>query len=279
MASRRPASTYPHAGARPRGRTPSPNGSCRRSSRRPEVRSGGRRGGAAVRRGVQTRGLYGICMLSNFWQWSGGFAQFIAWADGGPIPFSPPMPTAAGSLPDVRTAASTRTPRRWSSTRLHRVPRPALKKDPMVIWELANEPCGLTRSGFSRLDPPDGAADQVPGAFAALHHRQRGADRHAWYAGVDPVKDHAEPGDRLHLLSHVGRELGLGPRRSLPTGYPKALDLAKKYVNRHAELAASSASRSCWKSSAFRATAAASIRPRRRPSATGTFRRSTRWFR
>ena len=59
------------------------------------------------------------------------------------------------------------------------------------------------------------------------------------YAGVDPVKDHAERGDRLHLLSHVGGELGLGPQddRSRP-GYPKALDLAKKYVNKHAELAA-----------------------------------------
>src|SRR5580692_10172302 len=44
---------------------------------------------------LQRRGLYGIYMLSNFWQWSGGFAQYVAWTDGGPIPYPPPMPNGS----------------------------------------------------------------------------------------------------------------------------------------------------------------------------------------
>jgi len=47
-----------------------------------------------------------------------------------------------------------------------------------------------------------------------------------------------EPGDRLHLLSQWAENWNWVHGDSLPTGYPKALDLAKKYVNRHAELAA-----------------------------------------
>ena len=83
----------PHDGAPPRGPTPSRSGSSRRSSRRPG--STIRPASAGVLRfaeELQKRGLYGIYMLSNFWQWSGGFAQYVSWAGGGPIPYPPPAP-------------------------------------------------------------------------------------------------------------------------------------------------------------------------------------------
>ena len=35
-------------------------------------------------------------MLNNFWQWSGGFAQYLSWTGAGPIPYPPPTRTAAG---------------------------------------------------------------------------------------------------------------------------------------------------------------------------------------
>ena len=41
---------------------------------------------------LQKRGLYAIYMLNNFWQWSGGFAQYLSWAGAGPIPYPPPTP-------------------------------------------------------------------------------------------------------------------------------------------------------------------------------------------
>ncbi len=66
---------------------------------------------------LQTRGLYGIYMLSNFWQWSGGFAQYVAWAGrrADPVPAAD-AERQLGSLPEVQRAPSTRTPGRWSST-------------------------------------------------------------------------------------------------------------------------------------------------------------------
>ena len=73
---------------------------------------------------LQRRGLYGIYTLNNFWQWSGGFAQYIAWTGGGPIPYPPPA--AGGSWDrfqksngtfyknDKAMARSTTTSSSWS---------------------------------------------------------------------------------------------------------------------------------------------------------------------
>lgn len=33
------------------------------------------------------RGLRAVCVLNNFWQWSGGMAQYVSWHEGTPIPY------------------------------------------------------------------------------------------------------------------------------------------------------------------------------------------------
>ena len=229
---------------------------------------------------LQTRGLYGIYMLSNFWQWSGGFAQYVAWADGGPIPYPPPMPNGSWDRFQRFTSGFYKNARAMELYDNYvKFLVPQLKTNPTVIWELANEPRGLTNTrAFHDWIDKDGAAHQVAGAVAALHHRQRGADRDALVCGRRSGQGSPERGDRLRLLSHVGGELGLGPRRFAPQGLSQGARAGEEVRQPGTpSWRPSSASRCCWKSSASRATAAASIRRRRRPSATGTFRRSTRW--
>ena len=38
------------------------------------------------------RDMTAVLMLGNMWPWSGGFAQYVSWAGGGPIPYMPPEP-------------------------------------------------------------------------------------------------------------------------------------------------------------------------------------------
>jgi mannan endo-1,4-beta-mannosidase len=94
---------------------------------------------------MQKRGLLGIYQLSNFWQWSGGFAQYVAWAGGGPIPYPPPAP--GGSWDRYQNFAGSFY-KNAKAVELYdafiKFIVPQLKSNPTVIWELCNEPRGMT---------------------------------------------------------------------------------------------------------------------------------------
>ena len=94
---------------------------------------------------LHERRLYGIFMLSNFWQWSGGFAQLVSWAGGGAIPYPPPAP---GGSWDRFQSFSGSFYKNAQAVELYdsyvRFIVPQLKSNPTVIWELANEPRGMT---------------------------------------------------------------------------------------------------------------------------------------
>ena len=232
---------------------------------------------------LKMRGLYGIFMLSNFWPWSGGMAQLLAWAGEGPIPYPPPHAARKlGSLPALRGQLLQEREgqgdlrgvrqRTWS---------PSSTSNPSVIWELANEPRGMTSiAAYRQWIDASAAPDQVAGARPAGHDRERRPDRLA-----DVRRDGRGPGsrerrDRLHLLPHVGAELGLGAQRQppedVPAGPGAGQEIRRDGTRRWPQR---SASRFSSRSSGSRATgAAATWRPRPR-SATATSRRSTAWSR
>ena len=84
----------------------------------------------------------------------------------------------AGIASRSSSAASTRTRRprpRYNAFIRYLVPK--LAGNPMVIWELANEPRGMNSiADVPQVDRRHRAPDQVAGAGAAGDHRQRGAD-------------------------------------------------------------------------------------------------------
>ena len=54
---------------------------------------------------LQKRKLYAILIMNNFWHWSGGMAQYMAWAGEGPIPYPPPQPGGSWDhVPEARRA-------------------------------------------------------------------------------------------------------------------------------------------------------------------------------
>ena len=98
------------------------------------------------------RDMRGILYLSNFWQWSGGFAQFVRWATGQTIPDPDKPVVGAGDWHDFMqfSAKFYQTPEavalyRDYITRLiqrrNTVNGRIYRDDPAIMtWELANEP-------------------------------------------------------------------------------------------------------------------------------------------
>ena len=188
---------------------------------------------------MKTRGMYGIYTLNNFWQWSGGFAQYLAWAGAGAIPYPPPTP--GGSWDRFQRFAGTvyTTARAVEAFNAYiRFLVPQLKANPTVIWELANEPRGMTSIPKYR-DWIDATARLIKSLAPAqlVTTGSEGQTATPTYAGLDVVKDHQSPAIDFICFHMWAENWNWIHGESIPAGYPRALELAKKYVRAHADAA------------------------------------------
>jgi mannan endo-1,4-beta-mannosidase len=105
---------------------------------------------------MNERDLRAVMCLTNFWQWSGGMAQYVSWNGGGPIPYPPPEPggdwntyqdyasdfySNEGAMDDLRNHIAFLIDREnpYTGTRYG--------EDPTIMaWELANEPRGFNNN-------------------------------------------------------------------------------------------------------------------------------------
>jgi mannan endo-1,4-beta-mannosidase len=98
------------------------------------------------------RDMRGILFLSNYWQWSGSFAQYVCWVTGQAIP-DPDKPVLAHgdwrgfmefSATFYQTPAAIKLYREYVTQLIHRrnsVNGRVYRDDPAIMtWELANEP-------------------------------------------------------------------------------------------------------------------------------------------
>ena len=189
---------------------------------------------------LKRRGVYGIFMLNNFWQWSGGFAQYLAWAGQGTIPYPPPHPGGswdrfqkyAGSF--YKNAAA-----KAGYDAFIRYLVPQLNKNPVVIWELANEPRGMTNISAYHAWIDDSARlikSLAPGQLVTTG--SEGQTASPTYAGMDVVKDHQSAAIDFICFHMWAMNWGWVKKETLEQNYPKALERAKKYVADHAAAAA-----------------------------------------
>jgi mannan endo-1,4-beta-mannosidase len=92
--------------------------------------------------GLRKRRMKAVVVLNNFWPWSGGMAQYLAWAGKGPIPYPPPAGGGSWSGFEKWAAAfysDEKATALFSSFVKFVVPR--YKDEPAIMaWELANEP-------------------------------------------------------------------------------------------------------------------------------------------
>ncbi len=98
------------------------------------------------------RQMKAVVVLTNFWPWSGGFAQYVRWFGGGPIPYPPPA--EGGSWRTFQNYAgefylNTGARQTFQKivdqvvSRTNTVTREKYINDPSIMaWELCNEPRG-----------------------------------------------------------------------------------------------------------------------------------------
>ncbi|HXI69643.1 MAG TPA: mannanase [Verrucomicrobiae bacterium] len=108
----------------------------------------------------------GILFLSNYWQWSGSFAQYVRWVTGETIP-DPDQPAMAKgdwhafmefSARFYNTPAAVELYRDYTSRLIHRrntVNGRIYREDPAIMtWELANEPRPCADDRTAEKDVP-----------------------------------------------------------------------------------------------------------------------------
>jgi mannan endo-1,4-beta-mannosidase len=96
------------------------------------------------------REMKAILYLGNFWHWSGGFAQYINWATGDPIPYPPPAEEGDWQAFEDYAARFYKNKKAKSYyydamelivERRNRINGRLYKSDPTIMaWQLCNEP-------------------------------------------------------------------------------------------------------------------------------------------
>ena len=112
------------------------------------------------------RDMRGVLFLSNYWQWSGSFAQYVRWVTGEPIP-DPDRPVMARgdwhafmqfSARFYQTPRAVALYRDYVTRLIHRrntVNGRIYRDDPTIMtWELANEPRPCADDGSATRDVP-----------------------------------------------------------------------------------------------------------------------------
>jgi mannan endo-1,4-beta-mannosidase len=189
---------------------------------------------------LERRKLQAILIMNNFWQWSGGMAQYMAWAGEGPIPYPPPRPGGSWDAYQRHTAQFYESQKSKDAFRAFlSFMVPKLRSSPAVIWELCNEPRGMNNVGLYRawIDETAGLIKSLaPGQLVTTG--SEGQTASPVYAGLDTVKDH-ESSHIDFVTAHMwAQNWGWVKPEHLDTGFSKAVELAKKYINDHAVRAA-----------------------------------------
>jgi len=189
---------------------------------------------------LERRKLFAIVIMNNFWHWSGGMAQYLAWAGEGPVPYPPPHPGGSWDRYQKHTAkfySSDKAKQLYADFLRFLVPQ--LKSSPAVIWELANEPRGI-----DNLRPFHSWIDETAGLIKTLAPSQlvttgsEGQTASPLYSGTDVVRDHESPNIDFITFHLWAQNWGWIRAENLERGLPRALELAKRYVNDHAARAA-----------------------------------------
>ena len=189
---------------------------------------------------LKRRGMFGIFTMNDFWQWSGGFGQYLAWAGQGAIPYPPPAPNGSWGQFQLYCGSFYKNSKAVEGYRAFlQFIVPKLKDNPMVIWELANEPRGMRNIGAYR-DWIDSTAKLIkslaPGQLVTTG--SEGMTQTPSYAGLDVVKDHESSAIDFICFHMWAANWGWVHKGSLEREFPKALNFAKKYVDDHAQRAA-----------------------------------------
>ena len=190
---------------------------------------------------MSKRDMVAVMCLNNFWNWSGGMAQYLVWAGAADkIPYPPPaeggdwgkyQTFTAGFFSNEKAMKMFDDHIRFIISRKNSISGTLYRDDPVIMsWELANEPRGVenrdaflkwvnnTSTLIRQLDPnhliTTGSEGNTSGAGA----------------GTDVFADHNFPNiDYATIHLWVQNWMFYDPKKADST-YPIALNFAQGYI-------------------------------------------------
>ena len=127
------------------------------------------------------RDMKAVLYLNNFWQWSGGMSQYVAWATGEPLADPDESGDWSGFMQDSARFYSLPKAQGWYRDAIRKVvgrtngiSGVAYADDPTVMsWQLANEPRpGSADKGHANLAAYDAWVDETAGFIHGLAPKQ-----------------------------------------------------------------------------------------------------------
>ncbi|MBM4250736.1 MAG: mannanase [Deltaproteobacteria bacterium] len=191
------------------------------------------------------RDMRAIMCLGNFWQWSGGFAQYVSWVEGSAIPYPEQFGWSTFENYAARFYANPRAVALYNGavdlivSRINSLTLVPYSLDPTIMsWELANEPRGQnhyeayvrwvtrTASRIKHLDPHHLVTTGSEGLTASPDTTRTKPEIVHAITGID------------YLTFHIWiQNFGWYDPRN-PASYEGAIKKALDYVDYHVELAA-----------------------------------------
>jgi mannan endo-1,4-beta-mannosidase len=195
---------------------------------------------------MKKRQMTAVVCLSNFWPWSGGFAQWVSWFEKSSIPYPPPHPNGNWSVFQEYSSRFYTIPQAVKAqqemvkkiiTRTNSLSGIAYTDDPTIMsWELANEPRGgRYRKEFQDWIKSSAKLIKSLDKNHLLTVGSEGETMNPLDAGNDFLADHALS-EIDYTTIHVWVEnWGVyDPKNALAT-MPAAFALLADYIKTHAE--------------------------------------------
>ena len=185
---------------------------------------------------IAARGMTAIVCLGNFWWWSGGLAQYRAWASGGAMPAPGSAGFEAYSAGFYRDAAA----RALFDAHVHVVLDRLAGHSAIEAWEVCNEPRGKHDAEGMRAFLV-ATADRIRSfdRRARVASGTEGSTASPESAGLDFRADHESPAIDVATCHLWPQNWGLwDPARDDDAQFDDVLAWSRAYLRRHAVEAA-----------------------------------------
>ncbi|CAD5258866.1 MULTISPECIES: cellulase family glycosylhydrolase [unclassified Imperialibacter] len=194
------------------------------------------------------RNMYAVVCLNNFWNWSGGFGQYIVWSGkADTIPYPPPAPNgdwnvyqsfAASFYTNDKAVELFNNHISFIVNRKNTYSGKAYKDDPAIMaWELANEPRGIDNMEAYRqwIDSTSGYIKSLD----ANHLVTTGSEGNTSnvYAGTNLALDHTSPAIDYTTMHIWVQNWGVYDPQKADSTLDLSIAYAKNYMAEHAAMA------------------------------------------
>jgi mannan endo-1,4-beta-mannosidase len=195
---------------------------------------------------MRKRDMTAVLVLTNFWPWSGGMAQYLKWNGADSIPYPPPHPNGSWDVYQKFTASFYADPRcvaQYQASvkniieRKNSISKISYKDDPTILsWQLCNEPRGLDRA-----DLMNAWIDNTASFIKSIDPRHlvstgsEGYTSDPVYAGTDFIRMH-DGKDIDYATAHVWiQNWGWYDPKKHDSTYAQAREKMSAYLTRHAK--------------------------------------------